>query len=120
VLTLDGPPQRELRAMLDPSFRPRVVHSYALPLIEPLVEEHLERIAQRGSAELMNVLRISGPAAFGFGPHFCTGHAFSRILVQLAVRRLFERLPHLRLDPAHPPCLRGWEFRAPAHLHVRS
>jgi cytochrome P450 len=318
VLTLDGPPQRALRAMLDPSFRPRIVRSYALPLIEPLVEERLELIAGRGSAELMadycepisvlalgrvlglgavdgEVLRrwfadlaqgatnfeadpakqrigdaasreidealapvfarllaepdgstianmlqaadgtlaergaqimptlkvvllggmqepghaagstvygllsnpeqaaalaadpaglveaaveeglrwispigtqtrrvatdtelagvalaaganvgllvssanrdegvfgpdaerydlsrpISGPAAFGFGPHFCTGHAFSRTLVQLAVRRLFERLPGLRLDPERPPRLRGWEFRAPAHLHVR-
>jgi cytochrome P450 len=318
VLTLDGPPQRALRAMLDPSFRPRIVRDYALPLIEPLVEEHLERIVERGRAELMadycepvsvlalaqvlgigdvdgEVLRrwfadlaqgatnfeedpvkqqigdaasrevdetlapdfarllaepdgstianmlqaaegtlaertaqimptikvallggmqepghavgstvygllanpaqaeafaadpaglaeaaveeglrwispigtqtrrvvsdtelagvplpaganvgllvssanrdervfgadaerfdisrsITGPAVFGFGPHFCTGHAFSRVLVQLAVRRLFERLPGLQLDPEHPPCLRGWEFRAPAQLHVR-
>ena len=62
---------------------------------------------------------ITGPAVFGFGPHFCTGHAFSRILVQLAVRRLFERFPTLQLDPEHPARLRGWEFRAPAHLHVR-
>ena len=317
VLTLDGPPQRALRAMLDPSFRPRTVRSYALPLIEPLVEEHLERMAGQGRAELMadycepvsvlalgrvlglgelggDLLRrwfadlaqgatnfeedpakqrigdaasreidetlapvfarllaepdgstianmlaaaagtlaersaqimptlkvvllggmqepghaagstiygllanpdqasafaadpgglaeaaveeglrwispigtqtrrvvagtelsgvplpaganvgllvssanrdervfgddaeqyrlgrdITGSAVFGFGPHFCTGHAFSRILVQLAVRRLFERFPDVRLDPARPARLRGWEFRAPVELPV--
>jgi cytochrome P450 len=72
------------------------------------------------SAEDYDLTRsITGPAVFGFGPHFCTGHAFSRVLVQLAVRRLFERLPGLRLDPDNPPRLRGWEFRAPATLHVR-
>ena len=48
VLTLDGAPQRALRAMLDPSFRPRSVREYALPLIEPLVEEHLERMVAAG------------------------------------------------------------------------
>ncbi|MEY2518126.1 MAG: hypothetical protein QOJ89_5490, partial [bacterium] len=53
VLTLDGAPQRALRAALDPSFRPRIVREYALPLIEPLVEEHLERMAAHGRAELM-------------------------------------------------------------------
>jgi len=316
VLTLDGAPQRALRAALDPSFRPRIVRDYALPLIEPLVEEHLERIAAKGRAELMadycepisvlalgrvlgigefdgDVLRrwfadlaqgatnfeddpakqaigdaasreideqlapvfarllaepdgstianmlaavegtlaertaqimptlkvvllggmqepghavgstvyglltnpaqaaalaadlglvesaveeglrwispigtqtrrvardtelagvalpaganvgllvssanrdervfgpsaeefdltrtITGNAVFGFGPHFCSGHAFSRILMQLALRRLFERLPDLRLDPHDLPRLRGWEFRAPARLPV--
>ena len=58
-------------------------------------------------------------AAFGFGPHFCSGHHFSRVQMRIALQRLFERLPGLRLDPNRPPELRGWEFRAPAHLHVR-
>lgn len=53
VLTEDGPEQRRLRKMLDPSFRPRVVEEYAMPLLAPLVEEHLDRIAPRGEAELM-------------------------------------------------------------------
>ncbi len=58
-------------------------------------------------------------AAFGFGPHFCSGHHFSRVQMRIAIQRLFERLPTLRLDPERPPLFRGWEFRAPQHLHVR-
>ena len=58
-------------------------------------------------------------AAFGFGRHFCSGHAFARQQEAIALRRLFERLPDVRLDESRPPVLRGWEFRAPTHLHVR-
>jgi cytochrome P450 len=58
-------------------------------------------------------------AAFGFGRHFCSGHAFARRQEAIALRRLFERLPDVRLDAERPPVLRGWEFRAPTHLHVR-
>jgi cytochrome P450 len=58
-------------------------------------------------------------AAFGFGSHFCSGHAFARRQEAIALRRLFERLPDVRLDADRPPVLRGWEFRAPTHLHVR-
>ena len=57
-------------------------------------------------------------AAFGFGPHFCSGHHFSRVQMRIALQRLFERFPRLRLDPERPPELKGWEFRAPLHLHV--
>jgi cytochrome P450 len=47
-------------------------------------------------------------AAFGFGRHFCSGHAFARQQEAIGLRRLFERLPDIRLDPARPPELRGW------------
>jgi cytochrome P450 len=57
-------------------------------------------------------------AAFGFGPHFCSGHHFSRVQMRIALQRLFERLPGMRLDLDRPPVCRGWEFRAPQHLHV--
>ena len=57
-------------------------------------------------------------AAFGFGPHFCSGHHFSRVQMRIAVQRLFERAPALRADPERPPDFSGWEFRAPQHLHV--
>jgi cytochrome P450 len=57
-------------------------------------------------------------AAFGFGRHFCSGHAFARRQEQIALRLLFERFPDVRLDPERPPVLRGWEFRAPTELHV--
>lgn len=58
-------------------------------------------------------------AAFGFGPHFCSGHHFSRVQMRIAVQRLFERLPNLCPDPERPPVFNGWEFRAPQHLHVQ-
>jgi cytochrome P450 len=58
-------------------------------------------------------------AAFGFGPHFCSGHHFSRVQMRIAIQRLFERLPNLHADPDRPPVFNGWEFRAPQHLHVR-
>jgi cytochrome P450 len=58
-------------------------------------------------------------AAFGFGPHFCSGHHFSRVQMRIAIQRLFERFPGLQLDPERPPVFNGWEFRAPQHLRVR-
>jgi hypothetical protein len=64
--------------------------------------------------------RLSRPrrpnGAFGFGPHFCVGHHLARVQDRIAVRMAFERLPGLRLDPERPPRVRGWEYRAPAHL----
>ena len=57
-------------------------------------------------------------AAFGFGSHFCSGHHFSRVQMRIALGRLLERLPGIRLDPERPPVFDGWEFRAPQHLHV--
>lgn len=58
-------------------------------------------------------------AAFGFGPHFCAGHAFARGQERIALQTLAEALPTLELDAEHPTRLRGWEFRAPESLHVR-
>jgi cytochrome P450 len=58
-------------------------------------------------------------AAFGFGPHFCSGHHFSRVQMRIALGRLLDRLPGLQLDPDRPHVFDGWEFRAPQHLHVR-
>ncbi len=70
-------------------------------------------------ADLYNLHRPKRPhAAFGFGPHFCPGHHLARMQERLEIQALFERCPNLRLDPERPPRLRGWEFRAPAHLHV--
>lgn len=55
-------------------------------------------------------------AAFGFGPHYCSGHAFSRHQIRLALHALVTRFPHMRLQS--PPVFRGWEFRAPRTLEV--
>ena len=58
--------------------------------------------------------------AFGAGPHFCAGAFASRALVaQVALPMIFDRLPALRLDPAHPVAFGGWAFRGPLSLHVK-
>ncbi len=57
-------------------------------------------------------------AAFGFGPHFCAGHAFSRAQMRIALSRLLDRYPEISLDSERLPITRGWEFRAPRNLNV--
>lgn len=41
--------------------------------------------------------------AFGKGIHVCVGAPLARLELRVALPRLFERLPGLRLDPARPP-----------------
>lgn len=58
--------------------------------------------------------------AFGAGPHFCAGTAIARKMVgEIAVPMLFERLKNLRLNPEKPVEERGWVFRGPVTLPVR-
>ncbi len=57
-------------------------------------------------------------AAFGFGPHFCSGHHFARVQMRIALRRLLERFPTLARHPERAPVFTGWEFRAPRNLDV--
>jgi cytochrome P450 len=57
--------------------------------------------------------------AFAHGPHVCLGMHLARIEAQMAVRRLFDRLPGLRLDPGRPSAPRGLVFRKPPTLHVQ-
>jgi len=57
--------------------------------------------------------------AFGFGRHFCSGHRLARQQIRIALEVLLEELPTIELDPQRPAEFRGWEFRAPAHLHAR-
>ncbi len=56
-------------------------------------------------------------ATFGFGHHFCSGHAFARAQERIALRKLLEAHPAIEL--AAEPEFRGWEFRAPRNLPVR-
>ena len=61
--------------------------------------------------------RVRGSqAAFGFGKHFCSGHAFARHQMRIALEVLVGRYPNLRLDPTRPADFKGWEFRAPTSL----
>lgn len=66
-----------------------------------------------------DIQRTRSPnAAFGFGPHFCAGHAFARGQERIALRLLVDAMPELALDAQHAVTFRGWEFRAPVELHV--
>lgn len=56
--------------------------------------------------------------SFATGPHYCIGHHFARVQLRVAIRKLIEALPSLRLDPAHEPSLYGHEYRSPKELHV--
>jgi cytochrome P450 len=56
--------------------------------------------------------------AFAHGPHVCVGMHLARLEALTAARRLFDRLPGLRLDPDRPSSPRGLVFRKPPTLDV--
>ena len=62
--------------------------------------------------------REGGHLAFATGPHLCIGARLARYETRTAWRVLLDRLPNLRLDPARPIEISGWEFRSPHHLDV--
>src|SRR5439155_21762756 len=62
--------------------------------------------------ERFDIHRSGAHAGFGLGAHHCAGAPLARSEVLLPLRPLLERLPALRLDPAHAVELSGWEFRA--------
>ena len=67
--------------------------------------------------DVFDVRRARVPnAAFGYGPHFCAGHAFARGQERIALSMLVDAMPDLRLDGDVE--FRGWEFRAPTALPV--
>ncbi|MFK0158691.1 cytochrome P450 [Streptomyces sp. NPDC090493] len=56
--------------------------------------------------------------AFAHGPHHCLAAHLARLETRIALQRLLERLPGLRLDPQRPATPHGLVFRKPAALHV--
>lgn len=56
--------------------------------------------------------------AFAHGPHYCIAAHLARLETRIALRHLLDRLPALRLDPAHPAAPHGLVFRKPPALHV--
>ncbi|WP_328869361.1 cytochrome P450 [Streptomyces sp. NBC_00287] len=56
--------------------------------------------------------------AFAHGPHHCLAAHLARLETRIALQRLLERLPALRLDPDRPTTPYGLVFRKPATLHV--
>jgi cytochrome P450 len=57
--------------------------------------------------------------AFAQGPHFCLGAQLARTETRIAVARLLDQLPGLRLADERPNAPRGLVFRKPPRLHVR-
>jgi cytochrome P450 len=56
---------------------------------------------------------------FGHGVHVCLGMHLARLEMRVALERLFDRLPNLRLDPdGDDPHIRGQVFRSPTSLPV--
>ncbi|GHB61337.1 cytochrome P450 [Streptomyces umbrinus] len=56
--------------------------------------------------------------AFAHGPHYCLAAHLARLETRIALQRLLERLPALRLDPEQPTAPYGLVFRKPLTLHV--
>ena len=56
--------------------------------------------------------------AFAHGPHVCIGMHLARLEAHVAIARLLDRLPGLRLDPERPASPRGLVFRKPPELHA--
>jgi cytochrome P450 len=60
------------------------------------------------------------PISWGHGVHMCLGMHLARLEMRVALELLFDRLPHLRLDPeGKDPHIRGQVFRSPTSLPVR-
>jgi len=57
--------------------------------------------------------------AFGGGRHFCLGAVLSRFEIEVALSRIFDALPDLRLEHDTPPPDVGLFLRGPATLPVR-
>ncbi len=54
VITSDGSVHKELRASIDPKYRPRNVDGYIESLVRPIATTYLEQFRKRGQAELMS------------------------------------------------------------------
>lgn len=61
-----------------------------------------------------------GHVAFGAGIHYCIGAALARVEGAIAFGAIFDRMPELALDPAHPVKWRAdnLQFRGLEQLHV--
>lgn len=57
--------------------------------------------------------------AFARGVHVCIGTHLARLEARIAIERLLDRLPGLRLDPEQPVAPRGLVFRKPPAVPVR-
>lgn len=64
-----------------------------------------------------NMFRKKRPnLTFGFRPHFCSGHALSRAMGEIALEEVFRQLPGLRQDHSREMTFKGWRFRGVSDL----
>ena len=68
-----------------------------------------------------DIFRAPKPCiSWGIGTHVCLGMHLARLEMRVALNRLLDRLPDLRLDPeGKDPHIRGQVFRWPTSLPVR-
>jgi cytochrome P450 len=75
------------------------------------------RYAEPGRFDVFRPSRLH--VTFGHGVHICLGMHLARMETRVAVNRVFDRLPNLRLDPAaDPPYIQGVAMRSPNALPV--
>jgi len=60
-----------------------------------------------------------GHAAFGYRPHFCSGHYLSRAAGRIALEEAFTRLKGVRIAPDRQVNVQGWRFRGVTNLPAR-
>ena len=71
ILTTDGPVHKELRAGIDPKYKPKAVASYIEPLVRPIADEYLDALLAKGGGDLMAdyfepISTLSLARSFGF------------------------------------------------------
>lgn len=68
-------------------------------------------------ADVYDFERMTLPhATFGYGEHFCAGHALARGLAQIMIEETVHRLPGLRLHPTEAAVVEGFSFRGTKYL----
>ena len=70
-------------------------------------------------AEQFDLFRERIPhSSFGFGAHFCSGHAVTRPLEEIALEAVFDGLGNVRLDPDREPVVHGFTVRGAWSLPI--
>ena len=71
ILTTDGPVHKELRAGIDPKYKPKAVASYIDDLVRPIANDYLDAVLAKGGGDLMAeyfepISTLSLARSFGF------------------------------------------------------
>lgn len=71
ILTTDGPVHKELRAGIDPKYKPKAVAGYIDTLVRPIAHEYLDAVLTKGGGDLMAeyfepISTLSLARSFGF------------------------------------------------------